>query len=92
MSSDADGFAPPTYDLRVLGDGDEHAIGARLARYVDRFLALAAAEVGAAFAPVPEFAARAAAERGREAEWYRATTRERYFLELAATLVMNRQL
>jgi hypothetical protein len=80
----------PTYDLRELGAG--LGLYARLDRLADRFLELAGDEVGAAFTRVPEFAARAATETGREAEWYRRTPRERYLVELLAIVLMGRQL
>ena len=83
------GSAPPTYDLRELGDGLE--VYDRLDRLADRFLEMADAEVGCAFVRVSEFAARAAREAGRAEEYYRRTTRERYLVELLACVVMGRQ-
>jgi hypothetical protein len=85
----SDRGATPTYDLRELGSGLE--LYRRLDRLADRFLALAGEEVGAAFTRVPAFAARAAVEEGRQEEWYRRTTRERYLAELAAVVIMGRQ-
>jgi hypothetical protein len=82
-------FVPPTYDLRVLGPGPGRM--GRLDALADEYLALAERVVGRAFARVPAFAAAAAAETGREAEWYRATTKERYLVELLAGIVMGRQ-
>jgi hypothetical protein len=79
----------PTYDLRELGDGLD--IYARLDRFADRFLELGLEELGAAFTRVPEFAARAALEAGRDEEFYRRTTRERYLAEIAAVVIMGRQ-
>jgi hypothetical protein len=81
--------AAPTYDLRELGEG--LAIYERLDRLADRFLEIADAEVGCAFARVPAFVARAAAESGHDGEYYRRTTRERYLAELLACVVMGRQ-
>jgi hypothetical protein len=79
----------PTYDLRELGTGLD--LYARLDRFADRFLEVGLEEVGAAFTRVPEFAARAAVETGRESEPYRRTSRERYLAELAAIVIMGRQ-
>ena len=80
---------PPTYDLSTLGkDGDLYS---RLEAFADRFGDLADREVGPAFSIVPAFSGQAAAEVGREEEFYRRTTRERYLLELLAVTVMARQ-
>jgi hypothetical protein len=87
--SERDPWRPPTYDLRELGAGLEPY--ARLDRFADRLLELGLAELGAAFTRVPEFAARAALETGRDEEFYRRTTRERYLAELAAVVIMGRQ-
>lgn len=81
--------AAPTYDLRELGEG--LAIYERLERLADQFLTLADAEVGCAFSAVPAFVSRARQESGREEEYYRRTTRERYLVELLACVVMGRQ-
>lgn len=89
MTTDRGAGPAPTYDLRELGEGLE--IYGRLDRFADRFLEIADAEVGCAFARVPEFAARAARESGRDDEFYRRTTRERYLVELLACVVMGRQ-
>ena len=88
MAADRDD-APPTYDLRELGDGLEAY--ERLDRLADRFLEIAGAEVGCAFARVPGFVERASREGGRDDEYYRRTTRERYLVELLACVVMGRQ-
>lgn len=85
----ADRGSTPTYDLRELGSGLE--LYRRLDRLADRFLEVAAAEVGAAFTRVDEFAARAAREPDRKEEWYRRTTKERYLAELAAIVILGRQ-
>ena len=85
----SDRGSTPTYDLRELGSGLD--IYRRLDHLADRFLEVAADEVGAAFTRVPEFAARAALEPGRPEEFYRRTTRERYLAELAAVVIMGRQ-
>ena len=87
--SERDPGRPPTYDLRELGSGLE--VYARLDHFADRLLQAGLEEVGAAFTRVPEFAARAATEAGRDEEWYRRTTRERYLAELLAVVVMGRQ-
>ncbi len=79
----------PTFDLRELGSGLE--IYRRLDRLADSFLELAAAEVGAAFTRVDDFAASAAREQDRNEEWYRRTTRERYLAELTSIVIMGRQ-
>ena len=89
MSDDSDARPAPTYDLRELGEG--LAIYARLNRLADRFLELAEAEVGPAFTRVPAFVARARLEAGRDDEYYRRTTRERYLVELLACVIMGRQ-
>lgn len=89
MSDERDARPAPTYDLRELGEG--LAIYERLDRLADRFLELAEAEVGKAFARVPAFVARARQEAGRDEEYYRRTTRERYLVELLACVVMGRQ-
>jgi uncharacterized protein len=89
VATDRAATTPPTYDLRELGEG--LAIYARLNRLADRFLELAEAEVGRAFARVPAFVARARSEAGRDDEYYRRTTRERYLVELLACVVMCRQ-
>lgn len=80
---------PPTYDLRELAE--EPGIYERLDRLADRYLAMANADVGAAFVRVPEFVARVVAEGGRGDEYYRHTTRERYLVELLSCVVMGRQ-
>lgn len=89
MATPSTEFTPPTYDLRTLGGGLE--IYERLDRLADEYLALAEATVGAAFARVPEFSARAACEKGRAEEYYRATIKERYLVELLACVTMGRQ-
>jgi hypothetical protein len=89
VSDERDARPAPTYDLRELGEG--LATYERLDRLADRFLEVAGAEVGCAFSRVPEFAARAAREEGRDEEYYRRTTRERYLVELLACVVMGRQ-
>lgn len=89
MALPPDEAAAPTYDLRELGEG--LAIYERLDRLADRLLALADSEVGRAFCRVPAFAAKAALEQGRDEEYYRRTTKERYFVELLACVVMGRQ-
>jgi uncharacterized protein len=89
VGGDHERFVPPTYDLRELGEGP--AIGERLERCADRMLAVAAEEVGGAFARVPAFVERARSASDRRGESYRFTTRERYVAELLACIVMNRQ-
>jgi hypothetical protein len=89
MADGHDSVPAPTYDLRELGEG--LAICARLNRLADRFLEVAEIEVGRAFAGVPAFAELARLEGGRDGEYYRRTTRERYLVELLACVVMSRQ-
>ncbi|MFH1176193.1 MAG: DUF116 domain-containing protein [Acidobacteriota bacterium] len=89
MEQGAGDPGPPTYDLCELGEG--LAIYERLDRLADEFLEIAERKVGAAFVKVPAFAAAAGREGGREEEYYRATTRERYLAELLACVVMGRQ-
>jgi len=89
MAPEPDEVAPPTYDLRELGEGPE--IYERLERLADRFVEVAESEVGGAFLRAPTFAVNATLERGRDDEYYRRTTKERYFVELLACMVMGRQ-
>jgi len=89
VTTEPAGPTAPTYDLRELGEG--LAIYARLNRLADRFLEMADAEVGRAFARVPAFVGRARLETGRDDEYYRRTTRERYLVELLSCVVMGRQ-
>jgi len=81
---------PPTYDLRALGEDLEiyHALD----RLADWFLEGAEERVGAAFARVDEYAACAARQQVKPEEFFKRTTRERYLVELLATVVMTRQL
>ena len=80
---------PPTYDLREVGEGLE--LYRRLDRLADEWVGLARGRLGAALARVPDFAARASAETGRDEERFRRTSADRYALELLACLVMSRQ-
>jgi len=89
VAGDVKRFVPPTYDLRELGGGlTTHR---RLDRLADRVLEVAGEEAGAAFERVPAYAAAAATAPGGAGDFFRATTRERYLVELAACVVMNRQ-
>ncbi len=89
MGNEPGALMPPTYDLRSLGEGT--AIYERLGRMADQMLAVAGEQVGCAFVRVPGFVERACRESGRDEEYYRRTTRERYLAELLACVVMNRQ-
>jgi hypothetical protein len=80
---------PPTYDLRVVGEGLD--LYRRLDELADRLLGVARARLGPALTRAPDFAARAQLEAGREEERFRRTTSDRYMLELLACLVMGRQ-